>query len=94
MAAGATAAAVMFLAYVWYARSVFSLPARAHAALGMLFFGLVGLFLWPIVALAMWSRGVSPQAAFAYSLAVVALVTVIMLLAYARYARPVLLVRG
>ena len=72
-----------------------SLPARAHAALGVLFFGLVGLFVWPISAAAIFSRDVSIQPPIiATSLAASAVVTAIVFLAYAWYARSVFALRA
>ncbi len=72
-----------------------SLPARAHAVLGVLFFGLVGLFVWPISAAAIFSRDVSIQPPIiATSLAASAVVTAFVFLAYAWYARSVFALRA
>ncbi len=72
-----------------------SLPARAHAVLGVLFFGLVGLFVWPISAAAIFSRDVSIQPPLiATSLAASAVVTAVVFLAYAWYARSVFALRA
>ena len=72
-----------------------SLPARAHAVLGVLFFGLVGLFVWPISAAAIFSPAVSIQPPImATSLGASAVVTAIVFLAYAWYARSVFALRA
>ena len=71
-----------------------SLPARVHAVLGMLFFGLAGLLLWPSSLAAIFSRDVSLEPLIASSLAAGAPVTAIFFLAYVRYARSVYALRA
>ena len=71
-----------------------SLPARVHAVLGVLLFGLVGLFVWPISAASIFSRDVSLEPAIGSSLAAGAVVTAIMFLAYSWYARSVFALRA
>lgn len=64
-----------------------SLPARAHAVLGTLFFGLAGLLLWPIfVATGPFDYFVDFDEAVDSWLATGALVTAVFFLAYVRYA--------
>ena len=64
-----------------------SLPARVHAMLGTLFFGLAGLLLWPIsVATGPFDYFVDFEETIDTWLAAGSLVTAVFFLAYVRYA--------
>ena len=71
-----------------------SLPARVHAVLGTLFFGLVGLLLWPIAVAAIPFDYVDFEPAIDFLLAAGVLVTAVFFLAYVRYARSVYALRA
>ena len=72
-----------------------SLPARVHAMLGTLFFGLAGLLLWPIfVATGPFDYFVDFEETIDLWLAAGALVTAVFFLAYVRYARSVYALRA